>query len=299
MSRRAHPTLPGEAPAAPTAPSDAAADATRTDPLSDWRDGQTQFKTEHDAFRQQQAAERHAANQAASAAARTERMARADAQRAAWARSRSHPLYSLSVIGLALVAGAITALALGNGAPDSAQFLAGLAVAVGVLGLGIIVNGARGRRSGGASGLAVILLIPLIFAGIFPQGSNLHYVGEWRLAPSQNSTRVDEVFVQGVGSVRMNLTGYVDGDGPNGASLTLVVGTGNTTLLLPRGEDARIVLQTGSGAITTDSGVHLAGGRGHTWTSGKTSADAIDVHVVTGVGNITVRHEPATTGSSK
>jgi phage shock protein PspC (stress-responsive transcriptional regulator) len=267
--------------------------------LAAWRASQEQWKTEHEAFRVQQAAERHAASQAAAAAARAERLARAAVYRAAYRRTRSNPLYSAALIGVALVAGAITALVLGGGAPGALQFLAGLAVAVGILGLGIIVNGAIGRRSGGASGMAVLLLIPLILAGFFPQSSHLQYTGDATFTPHGHAGS-SATYVEGSGDVTVDLTSYFSTPRPTGPTsatdgrssgfVHVLVGQGDVTLILPEDE-----------YVTVDShvwgGDHAGGDTEHRYSvagdaAWKNVTRAIDVEVDDGNGTVSIIRTP-------
>ena len=65
-----------------------------------------------------------------------------------------------------LVAGAAVTLALGADGWTLAAAIAGMAATLGTLGLAIVVNGLRGKRSGGASGLAVLVTVALVFASV-------------------------------------------------------------------------------------------------------------------------------------
>jgi phage shock protein PspC (stress-responsive transcriptional regulator) len=297
-------TIPQPAvPSAPTPPPAPATDAS-TEQLAAWREQQTQWKTEYDAFRGQQDAEKQARSRAAAEQARAERMARAAAERAARARTRSHPLYSVILIGLALVAGGVAALAIGGGQPGPTAILAGIAVTVGVLGLGILVNGARGRRGGGATALAIVLLIPLAVAAVFPQNPNLRYSGAWHVSPTQTGGS-DQLYVEGFGPVTLDLRGYFDAkrSAHYEGDVNLYLVAGNVTVLLPEGETVSIDAQTGRGAIDTDTGVHRVGGRANHWATTTADTDhasrVLDLEVATGSGRITIQHEPATTGAKK
>src|SRR5690606_7460327 len=75
----------------------------------------------------------------------------------------SHPLFSLVAIGVALVAGAASALwVVGSGEWTTTATLIGLSVALGVLGLAVIVNGLMGKREGGAGGMAWLVAFAMI-----------------------------------------------------------------------------------------------------------------------------------------
>jgi hypothetical protein len=283
---------------APTEPAPPPGPGAPAEDVAAWRASQAQWKAEHEAYRQQQAAQKQAANQAASAAARAERVARAAVYRESRARTRSNPLYSAALIGVALIAGAITALVLGNNAPGPMQILAGVAVSTGVLGVGIIVNGALGRRSGGAAGMAIVLLIPLALAGIFPQSANLRYSGDATFT-AHGTPGSSETYVDGTGNVTVDLTSYFSSPrpttAPNGwesSSVTVLVGKGNLTLIVPEGEYVNVnsfVLQHHS----TGSAREFYVGKDTGWAN---VTRAISVNLSVGSGTISIITAPSEMG---
>jgi phage shock protein PspC (stress-responsive transcriptional regulator) len=300
----AAPTIPIPAPEAP-APLAAGAS---TDEVAAWRESQAQWKSENQAFRQQQAAERQSASQTAALAARTERVARALEYREERARTRSNPLYSVALIGIGLIGGAITTLVLGGGAPSPMQFLGGAAVAVGILGLGIILNGALGRRSGGASAIAVLLCVPLALAALFPQTDVLRYAGPTTLSYHASQTDSDRYYVQLTGNTTVNLADYYSTPRPTTPGLqsynrlSVWVGSGNVTVIVPADEFEYLSAKTGSGTVT---GVDHSQYRGQ-WSTQLHPAGAkdltdpsreIDVSVYAGSGNITFVQAQTTTGA--
>jgi phage shock protein PspC (stress-responsive transcriptional regulator) len=229
---------------APMPPPAPAADASPDD-LAAWRADQEKWKADNEAFKVQQAAAKQAAARQISDAARAERLRRSAEYRAARQRTRSNPLYSLALVGVALIAGAITALVQGGGSPSPIQFLIGAAVAVGILGLGIIVNGALGRRGGGATAVAVILLIPLVLAGIFPQSNTLKYSGDWTIG-AHGSEGTSAHYEMLTGNVTLDTRNYfstprpTSGDFVGGSSIALFVGSGNVRILVPSDEYVQI-----------------------------------------------------------
>ncbi|MDQ1563431.1 MAG: hypothetical protein QOI14_382 [Actinomycetota bacterium] len=297
------PTVPAPAPEAP-AP---LAPGASTDEVAAWREGQAQWKAQHEAFRQQQAAERQSASQAATLAARTERVARALEYREERARTRSNPLYSVALIGVGLIGGAITTLVLGGGAPSPMQFLAGSAVAVGILGLGIILNGALGRRSGGASAIAVLLCVPLILAALFPQTDALRYSGPTTLTYHSSQSEPQRHYIQLTGNTTVNLADYYSTPRPTTPglqsynSVTVWTGSGNVTVIVPADEFEYLSARSGSGTIT---GVDHLQYRGR-WNTELKPVDAknlddpsreLEVSVYVGSGNVTFVQAPSTTG---
>lgn len=207
-----------------------------TEQLAAWREQQAQWKVQHDAYRQQQAGAQQAARAVAAEQARAERAARQALEFEEHARTRSHPLYSLVVIGLALVAGGLVAMAGSTAAFEVSAVVSGLAAALAVLALGIVINGIRGKRGGGSTGFAIVLLVPLLFAAIFPQGSNFRYGADVSFTPTDQPGSSAQVFVAGVGDVSLDLRDYfanTTGDGDVDASadpVRLVVGAGDVTV---------------------------------------------------------------------
>src|SRR5690606_35785645 len=110
------------------------------DELEAWKALQEEWKREHAAWKARQA-------EAARERAAHDRRLRAEQSAAARAviaedyrRSRSHPLFSLVAIGIALVAGAVSALlVVGTGDWTTTATQIGLAVALGVLGLAVVI----------------------------------------------------------------------------------------------------------------------------------------------------------------
>jgi len=285
-------------PGAPVAPSANAS----TDELAAWRTRQEQWRVDHEAYRAQQEAERRSAARAVADAAQAERAARAAAARERQRATRSHPLYSLALIGTALLAGAVTTLAVGVGDPTPAQWLLGDAVALGVLGIGIILNGALGRRSGGATGVAILLGIVLLVPAIFPQNSTRHYFGAVTLTPhALGSTGGSATYLQGIGAVRVDLASYYatprpkftkDGGLQSYNQVNILVAAGDVTVVLPPDEYEYIEAGTAGGRITTPNGARVDGA----WDKslllpgdpkGEREARVLDVEIHVLQGNIT------------
>jgi phage shock protein PspC (stress-responsive transcriptional regulator) len=296
LSQRAKP-VPGDS-SAPPPPPGAGASA---DAVTDWRKSQAEWRSQHETFRQQQAADYQRTSEAAVSAARTERIARALEYRERRARTRSNPVYTTALIGIALVAGAATTLALGNGGLEPLNVLTGLAIAVGVLGLGIVINGAIGRRSGGASDFAVLLLLPLIAAAIFPQSDTVRYQGAIDHRLHYSSQSLERYFYQVSGNVTLDLGHYFPTTKPAAHNrIELWVGSGNVTVIVPVNEYVDLSARTLAGVITTPSG-----SRHHPDWSGVTRASTVanlrplDVGVYVASGNVTFVSAKASNGATK
>ncbi|MEX1079666.1 MAG: PspC domain-containing protein [Homoserinimonas sp.] len=239
------------APEAPPEPSGAT-----DEDLAAWKEQQAAWKREYDTWKQQQAAgEREVAQQLAAEQRRLKQERSAERHRAAieeQRRTRSHPVYSLIAIGLAIIAGAATALALGD-TGDATAAITGMAASLVVLGLAIIINGFRGKRSGGSSGVAFLLVIALSLTSFF-SWVNGPFAGdaiEWspRYSPAEQENR--RILL--TGDVTLDLTDYFTdpamSEGYQNGAVRLYVGRGDVQVVLPAEEFSAIEAQTYVGSI--------------------------------------------------
>ncbi|HRN30091.1 MAG TPA: hypothetical protein PK890_10390, partial [Terrimesophilobacter sp.] len=236
-------------------PSTPPADA---DALDEWKRQQEEWRREHAAWKAQQA-------KAARERAAHDRRVRAEqsaAQRTELAeqyrRTRSHPLFSLVAIGVALVAGAASALyVVGSGEWTSHATQIGLAVTLGVLGLAVVINGLMGKRQGGAGGMAWLVAFALLFTswGGFGGIGSFGLAGGSAWAPHYSDDRTF-AHTQVSGDVDVNLTDYFEGADATSSSpdgrVTIRVVSGEVNVVVPA--DARTVLRMSvvSGSINTD-----------------------------------------------
>jgi phage shock protein PspC (stress-responsive transcriptional regulator) len=267
-----------------------------------WRERQAQWKQQHDAYRQQLAGQKQAANRAAQDRARAERVARYNEDRAARLRTRSHPLYSFVVIGLALIAGALVALANAGATVSFEDVVLGLATAVAVLAVGIVVNGVRGKRSGGASGFASVLVAALIVLSIVPHGPHFRYGFDVAFTPTNTAGTDRDTYVAGIGDATFDLSEYYSGSDEVDVAgqvdeLRLLAGVADVTVVLPEDEFVRLTLGVGAGDAVTRNGSGVTDALySNTVTeylpSGETTWDptarALEVEVQLGAGTITV-----------
>ena len=217
--------------------------------VTEWREQQAQVRAEQQAFRNQQASDRAAANRAAAEEARAARAVQREKERAAYALTRSHPLYSLIVIGLALVAGGLAVVTLSSGEPTLLSIVVGLATTLAVLAVGIIINGVRGKRSGGASGMAWIVLVPLVLAGGAAWGNDtsLRWDETVTLSPGNSQS-----FQLAAGRVELDLTRVGIPDPNVDGEIDLVdlnVGAGQITVIVPEGVNVQFSSTVGAGDI--------------------------------------------------
>lgn len=297
----------GTASAPTTASTDAttaatAADATATTPLpaapagaadgdlDAWRAQQSADRAQRDAFVSADEAARRQAEADRLAEERRARVAEYERQRQLRRRTRSHPLFTLAAVGLALIAGAVTTLTSGGTEIERGDVVLGFAVAVGVLGLAIIVNGVIGKRSGGSTAAAIVALIGLAIAGASPgAGSDLRFVGSGEYAPLFTDDD-DQAYVVGAGATTVDLSDYWDGT-RSGAGLegvvTIVAGAGDVTVVLPEQGAVEWDIVSGAGDATLVEGDES---RSIPRESGLGSPDGGDrlltLEVISGAGDI-------------
>src|SRR5690554_2502372 len=250
-------TVVGQAalPPAPEAPPHPESGATDDD-LAAWKEQQKAWKREYDGWKQQQAAgERELAQQRAAEQRRLRQEQSAEWHRAAIEEqrcTRSNPVYSLVAIGIAIVAGAATALTIGE-TGDATAAITGMAVSLGVLGLAIIVNGFRGKRSGGSSGVAFLLVIALSVTSFFSWVSGQVAGKEITWTPSYSPSEQENRRTVVTGNVTIDLSNYftdpADADQYQNGLVRLYVGRGDVNVILPADEYSAIDVQTFDGSI--------------------------------------------------
>ena len=208
--------------------------------FAEWRTQQAAWREENAAFRRNEADAKAAAwrvKHEESMARHREETAKRQAE---YRASSPHPLWSLLVIGVALVGGGITTLLVGSGTLGPTAVVAGLAVLVAVLGLGVIVNGVRGKRGGGPSGLASVLITPLVIVLLLPLVSNVSFTGTRSISPTDLQGSRPDVYFVASGDVAVDLTGFY-GDSENGTlgdDVYVFVGSGDVEVLVP--DDERV-----------------------------------------------------------
>lgn len=245
----------GAATAAPEAPSAPAANAADED-LAAWKQRQAAWKHEHDAWRQQQAASEREQQRQRLAEQRRLRQEEAAERRLVQQEhqrlTRSHPVYSLVAIGLALVAGAATALVVVE-LPLSieSKMVAALCASLVVLAMAIVINGFRGKRSGGSSGVAVLVVIALLATGVsgWVRGPLLsERTIDWQ--PSWASADTERVVL--VGDVVLDLEEYFD-DAPAGRDagdpIALFVLAGDVKVIMPADADSTVSVEVAAGSV--------------------------------------------------
>lgn len=184
------------------------------------------------------------------------RQARA-AERARWHEwhRRRHPGagFSAIVLGLAIVVGATAAGVYSGvtvgGAWSSTALLIGLAALLGVLAVGMVICGIRGRDSGAMGGFAFLAVLGLIVLGVFPSGTQFVPFGaaQWSVSPARTADVPGYALIGGRATV--DLTGF-DGARSAGTSTTDVwVGFGETDLIIPNDRPVRVETNLLAGSV--------------------------------------------------
>jgi phage shock protein PspC (stress-responsive transcriptional regulator) len=161
----------------------------------------------------------------------------------------SHPL-TLAVLGLALVGAAAVVMwdHLVGPLPAHAGLVA-MAVALGIVALGVILAGLLGRRSGGLAPIAVLLALVSILGAV---GHGVHSpFGPTRWQPL-SADSAESGYTQGAGDVTLDLTqpGLVTGrsaDAP--VDIPVQLGVGRIRIVVPDGSATQIDASVGAGNI--------------------------------------------------
>jgi phage shock protein PspC (stress-responsive transcriptional regulator) len=229
------------------------------DDLAAWKVQQAEWKREHDAWKTQQAASERALAKQRADEQRRVRQQQNDQRRQEWVerdrRTRSNPLFTLIAVGVALVAGAAVALSLAGGSWTVTAAIAGMAVTLAVLGLAIVINGFRGKRSGGAGGVAVLVTIALVLSSLFSwvsgpiiQNRSL----DW--SPSYSGEDWNQRTVVN-GGATLDLTDYFAGQATDGAyrngRVRLVVVNGDVEVTVPAEEFSEVRANSVNGSIAS------------------------------------------------
>lgn len=178
------------------------------------------------------------------------------------ARTRAQgpgPVLTGVVLALCLFAGAGVLLAERAGALTASTLLTVAGISLALLGLGVLVAGVRGRRSGVLGGLAVLVglvAVPgaLVVAtvptwGEVVAGSGIVVAGDTRWAPT-SVAEAEQGYAYGVGQARLDLTGVPLTAGER-VTVPVSAGAGSTTVVVPSGEPVEVRVQLGAGDIRT------------------------------------------------
>ncbi len=218
------------------------------------------------------------------------------------ARSRAAgpgPVAVAVALSLCLFAGAGVLLADRAGLTDGHVVVTIAGVSLGILGLGVLVSGVRGRRSGVLGGLAIlvaVLAVPAaVVANVVPSWERVvvsgdgPLVGDVRWRPTTEREAASG-YSLGVGSAVIDLTDVpLDGAAPTPVEVPIDVAIGSATVVLPSDVPVRVTTHLAAGEIRS----RLAGD----WTRGPTAgrgATTTDEDVIVGPDTGSADESPGT-----
>jgi phage shock protein PspC (stress-responsive transcriptional regulator) len=174
------------------------------------------------------------------------------AERSAWRRGR-RPTAAVSAItlGIALLAGAITAAVYARGVWSNSAFVLGLAVALGVVAIGMIVSGIRGRESGALGGLAFLAALTLVALGWMPQGTQFDFAGTHNWAVPSSSAGAPPGYAMFAGTPTVDLSALDNAPAKDVRTIDVWLGFGVTTLVLPSDRPVEVEVNLLAGVVTT------------------------------------------------
>ncbi|MCI4656305.1 PspC domain-containing protein [Cryobacterium zhongshanensis] len=181
-----------------------------------------------------------------------ERQRQRQAEQAAWRRGR-RPSAAVSAItlGVALLAGAIVASVYAHGVWSNSAFVLGLAVALGVAAIGMIVSGIRGRESGALGGLAFLAALTLVALGWMPQGTQFAFAGTHNWAVPSSSAGAPPGYAMFAGTPTVDLTALDNAPARDARTIDVWLGFGVTTLELPSDRPVEVEVNLLAGVVTT------------------------------------------------
>jgi hypothetical protein len=209
----------------------------------------------------------------------------------------------LLVLGLAIVTGVVISSVASAAGWAANPVAVGIASGVGMLGLGILLAGLAGRRSGGLAFFAVTGMVAAAVATAAPAGLSQPWsVGEQSHRVTSLTPAPD--FQLGVGEMKVDLTGADYAATPGTDHVSASIGLGQLTLVVPErvgvtvntkarlgalhatgSIDGRVDLESGSGGVD-------AGGTGWQRTvrfGPQGSPEQIVVDAELGVGEIRIQ----------
>src|SRR5690606_4517127 len=118
--------------------------------------------------------------------------------------------YVSIALGLALLAGVFTAVALGYTTVSDTSVLIGVGVALGVIALAWVIAGIRGTESGALGFFSIVAILVLLFVGVFPRGTAVSVVGNTTWEVADAAPRSSTGFSMAAGSPTLDLTALDD-----------------------------------------------------------------------------------------
>lgn len=201
----------------------------------------------------------------------------------------------LLVLGAAILTGVGVTTQAERLAWQGSHLAVGVAAGLAVLGLGIVIAGIAGRRSGWLAPFAIAAMTASVFASVLPHGLTQPFsVGERTYSPA--TLAEDQAFQLGVGEMLVDLTAAdFGGDGVEKVSAT--IGMGELNLVVPSGVRVTVNASGGAGEIlafdSNEGGAQISRGGtilDETFTYGSRDApEEIVVDAEVGLGQIRIR----------
>jgi hypothetical protein len=152
------------------------------------------------------------------------------------------------VLGVALLAAAMVLLVdrVVGLEPDGGAVAS--ATALGVIALGVLVAGLRGRRSGGLAPFGIVLAVVTLTTTATSEGA-VTWAGTRTWTPEAVAGQVE--YTLGIGDATLDLSRLATTSSQDPATVPRIeiearVGLGELTVVVPEGVDARIVADSGS-----------------------------------------------------
>jgi phage shock protein PspC (stress-responsive transcriptional regulator) len=256
-------TAPGSAPHDPAASAWSAHPAWTTASGTRGPDDRVQDAARERQQQAQQAArERHLRAQEAARERNQQAQEAARARAEAWRAAHPRPqgvgaAFASVVLGIALLAAALTGIACGAVVPDGKLVLVISIAALAVIAIGIVIAGIRGRQSGGLGPFAFLLAIVVLFTGVVPAGTEVLPFGTQNVdAAAALSTGPDSYLLIAGKTV-------VDADELTttapGGTVDVWLGAGQSEVLVPDGVRFRVESHVLAGTVTSSLGTERSG----------------------------------------
>ncbi|NYJ20682.1 PspC domain-containing protein [Glaciibacter psychrotolerans] len=172
---------------------------------------------------------------------------------------RPHPGAGFTAIalGLALALGSSAAAvysgAFAGGIWSNSALLIGLSFTLGILALGVIVSGIRGRSSGALGGFAFLAAAALVVLGVLPPGTQYSIFGSptWTVSASAEGAPAGYAMLAGNPTVDLRALDRAALTVPTGEPRVIDVwlGFGQTELVLPNNSPVTIEVNVLAGAV--------------------------------------------------
>lgn len=218
-------------------------------------------------------------------------------------RRRTLGALTLVVLGVALLAGAGTAMALEGTAYANDSLQVGLAAATAVCGLGLLVAGLFGAKGGFLTGVSIPLALVTVLSLLVPTGMPWSGgIGTRTWAPSAVSGDHRQTFALVTGDGTLDLTRLHPGDVTDSQPLTTRVNIGTLRVEVPENLTVRFHTQVDLGGIqapqsvwrqTSDGSPPAGSGIRRDFTVGSGKPDLV-VDARVGVGQLIIDREPST-----